>query len=214
MAMISRLPILTGLCLALLASCGRQTTDGGKADSASPQAADALPEKVTFNAHIRPIFSDTCFACHGFDAKTRKEDLRLDTSEGAYAKLKDSDQHAIVPGKPNESAILAHIFSNDPDEIMPPLDFHKTLTAHQKALVRRWIEQGAEYQQHWSFIPITKSPPPSSTALDRRINCLPNTPASAMPSSNAAPAMPTRWSPKHYLRTKSPPSASCRAATG
>ncbi len=160
MPMTLRFTFLAGLSLALLASCDRQPSEDGKAESASPQAADVLPEKVTFNAHIRPIFSDTCFACHGFDAKTRKEDLRLDTPEGAYAKLKDSDQHAIVPGKPDQSAILAHIFSRDPEEVMPPPDFHKTLTDHQKALVHRWIEQGAEYQKHWSFTPITKTPPP------------------------------------------------------
>lgn len=156
MPMILRFPLLTGLCLALLASCGRQPSDDGKAESASPQAADALPEKVTFNAHIRPIFSDTCFACHGFDAKTRKEDLRLDTPEGAYAKLKDSELHAIVPGKPDQSAILAHIFSRDPEEIMPPPDFHKDLSERQKSLIRAWIEQGAKYEQHWAFTPIVK----------------------------------------------------------
>ncbi len=160
MPMISRLPFLIGLCLALLTSCDRQTPARGKADAASPEALVSLPEKVTFNAHIRPIFSDTCFACHGFDAKTRKEDLRLDTPEGAYAKLKDSDLHAIVPGRPDESAILTHMLSDDPEEIMPPPDFHKTLTSHQKALVRRWVEQGAEYEQHWSFSPITKTPLP------------------------------------------------------
>jgi hypothetical protein len=122
----------------------------------------ALPEKVTFNAHIRPIFSDTCFACHGFDANKREADLRLDTPEGAYAKLKDSEERAIVPGKPNESAILTHIFSNDPDEIMPPPKFHKVLTDHQKSLIRKWIEQGAKYEKHWSFAPIIKPAPPKS----------------------------------------------------
>ncbi len=155
--MIPRHSFLTGLCIALLASCGRRSADEGKADSASPPPADALPEKVTFNVHIRPIFSDTCFSCHGFDAKTRKEDLRLDTPEGAYAQLKDSEIHAIVPGMPEESAILARMLSDDPEKVMPPPDFHKTLTDRQKALVRKWIEQGAEYEKHWSFIPITKS---------------------------------------------------------
>lgn len=160
MPMMSRLPFFTGLCLALLASCDRQPAVGGKSAAVSPPTADVLPEEVTFNAHIRPIFSDTCFSCHGFDPKSRKADLRLDTPEGAYAKLKDSDMHAIVPGKPNESAILAHMFSADPEEVMPPPEFHKNLTSHQKALVRRWVEQGAKYEQHWSFIPITKTPLP------------------------------------------------------
>ncbi len=128
--------------------------------------ANEIPESVTFNAHIRPIFSNTCFACHGFDAKTRKENLRLDTPEGAYAKLKNSEKRAIVPGKPDESAILERIFSNDPDEVMPPPEFHKDLTATQKSLVRAWIEQGAKYEEHWSFSPLVKTsiPQPSANA--------------------------------------------------
>lgn len=159
--MIPRLPVFAGLCLALLASCERQPLGGHDANSGVSHASGSLPEKVTFNAHIRPIFSDTCFACHGFDANTRKEDLRLDTPEGAFAKLKNSDSHAIVPGKPDESAILARMFSADPDEVMPPPDFHKDLTDHQKALVHRWIEQGAEYEEHWSFTPVRKTSPPA-----------------------------------------------------
>ncbi len=137
----------------LLTACERNSA----ANVPGPAAdAAALPEKVTFNAHIRPIFSDTCFACHGFDAKKRKADLRLDTPEGGYAKLKDSEERAIVPGRPDESAILQHIVSNDPDEVMPPPDFHKVLTERQKSLIRKWIEQGAKYEKHWSFTPITK----------------------------------------------------------
>lgn len=124
---------------------------------AAPVAAGPeLPEKVTFNAHIRPIFSNTCFSCHGFDAKTREADLRLDTPEGAYAKLKDSDEFAIVPGKPDESAVLKRIFSSDAEDVMPPKDFHKDLTDRQKALVRAWIEQGAKYEEHWAFSPVVK----------------------------------------------------------
>lgn len=118
--------------------------------------APDVPEVVTFNAHIRPIFSNTCFACHGFDAKTREADLRLDTPEGAYAKLKDSDEFAIVPGKPDESAVLKRIFSTDAEDVMPPKDFHKDLTDRQKVLVRVWIEQGAKYEEHWAFSPVVK----------------------------------------------------------
>jgi hypothetical protein len=155
-----RLSCLPAPLLALLVGCDRPAADTNSLISTPPASLSTLPEKVTFNAHIRPIFSDTCFSCHGFDPGTREADLRLDTPEGAYAKLSDSDQHAIVPGKPDESAIIARMFSKDPDEVMPPPTFHKDLTDHQLALVRRWIEQGAEYQDHWSFVPVTRPTPP------------------------------------------------------
>jgi len=154
------LPIPLILTVVLSSACKREISAIAPSADRTEAATGGLPDKVTFNAHIRPIFSDTCFACHGFDANTREADLRLDTPEGAYAKLADSDIHAIVPGKPDESAILTRMFSTDPDEVMPPPDFHKDLTDHQKALVRRWIEQGAEYQEHWSFTPVTKAPLP------------------------------------------------------
>ncbi len=147
------LPVL--LCAVLNSSCDRKTV--AVAASNVPAKPDqSIPDEVTFNAHIRPIFSDTCFACHGFDAKKRKADLRLDTPEGAYAMLKDSEERAIVPGKPDESAVLKHIFSTDPEEVMPPPEFHKPFSEHQKNLVRAWIEQGAKYEEHWAFTPIVK----------------------------------------------------------
>ena len=134
-----------------------------KAVAVRPNPAP-VPEKVSFNAHIRPIFSDTCFACHGFDQAHRKADLRLDTSEGAYAKLKDSEERAIVPGKPEESAVWQRIASGDPEVTMPPPDFHKVLAPEQKELVRRWIEEGAEYQDHWAFAPVERPPVPHVAA--------------------------------------------------
>ncbi|MEO5914163.1 MAG: PSD1 and planctomycete cytochrome C domain-containing protein [Luteolibacter sp.] len=148
-------------CLALLpvflnSGCDQKSS----AATVSNVTGDPLPKQVTFNAHIRPIFSNTCFACHGFDAKKREADLRLDTPEGAFAKLKDSEERAIVPGKPDQSAILKRIVSTDPDEVMPPKDFHKDLTDQQKRLIRAWIEQGAKYEQHWAFTPVVKSPVP------------------------------------------------------
>lgn len=135
---------------------------GAAAPAQATNPAD-IPDEVTFNAHIRPIFSNTCFACHGFDKSHRKADLRLDTPEGAYAKLKDSEIRAIVPGKPEESAIWKHISSTDPEEVMPPPEFHKDLTSVQKSLIRRWIEQGAKYEQHWAFSPVRKPVPPAVT---------------------------------------------------
>ncbi len=152
-------------CLAILAaalSTGcEQKSVAADSNTVPRLPGEALPKQVTFNAHIRPIFSDTCFACHGFDAKTREADLRLDTPEGAYAKLKESDERAIVPGKPDESAILKRIFATDPEEIMPPRDFHKDLTERQKSLVRTWIEQGAQYEEHWAFTPVERPPVPT-----------------------------------------------------
>ncbi len=151
MRMLPYLAVLTAILNTGCDEAGSAAPGVGRA-----QVPDTLPEAVTFNAHIRPIFSDTCFACHGFDAKTREADLRLDTPEGAYARLKDSDERAIVPGKPDESAILKRIFSNDTEDVMPPKEFHKDLTARQKLLVRAWIEQGAEYEQHWAFSPVER----------------------------------------------------------
>jgi hypothetical protein len=147
------LPVL--LCVVLNSGCDRKIAAVVASDvPAKPD--QSIPNEVTFNAHIRPIFSDTCFACHGFDAKKRKADLRLDTPEGAYAKLKDSEERAIVPGKPDESAVLKHIFSTDPEEVMPPPEFHKPFNEQQKNLVRAWIKQGAKYEEHWAFTPIVK----------------------------------------------------------
>jgi mono/diheme cytochrome c family protein len=127
---------------------------------ASAQGAE--PERISFNQHIRPIFSDKCFSCHGFDAKHRKADLRLDTAEGAYA---DNDGvRAIVPGDLEKSEAWKRILSKDEDEVMPPPDSHKTLSEAERALIKRWIEQGATYQKHWSFEAPAKSAPPATNA--------------------------------------------------
>lgn len=99
-----------------------------------------------FNRDIRPILSDRCFVCHGFDAKARKEDLRLDVAEGAYAKK------AIVPGKPLESEAWKRITSSDPEKVMPPSDSFLKLSDPEKALIKRWIEGGAVYQPHWALV--------------------------------------------------------------
>ena len=107
-------------------------------------------KEIDFNRDIRPILSDKCVFCHGPDKEQRQADLRLDTRDGAMA---DLDGHsAIVPGKPDDSELVKRILSTDEFEQMPPPDSKRSLSKEEKQLLIEWIEQGAEYQQHWSLI--------------------------------------------------------------
>jgi len=113
-----------------------------------------LPKKVDFNFHIKPIFSDRCFTCHGPDENARKADFRLDIEEFAFALLDSAtDRHAIVPGSVKKSHLLKRIASEDPDFMMPPPESNLQISDYEIALIERWIEQGAEWKPHWSFIP-------------------------------------------------------------
>ncbi len=112
----------------------------------------ASARKIDFNYEIRPILSDKCFNCHGPDPRKRKAGLRLDTKAGAFAKLK-SDGHAIVPGNLDESELVARITAEDEIDRMPPTSLGRTLTPREIDLLKRWIEQGAEWKDHWAFIP-------------------------------------------------------------
>jgi hypothetical protein len=116
--------------------------------------------KVGFNRDIRPILSTNCFFCHGPDEKKREAKLRLDVRESALA---DNDgSRAIVPGQPDQSELLARVLSHDKDDAMPPPKSKRLpLSADQIATLRKWIAQGAEYENHWAFIPLRREPPPS-----------------------------------------------------
>lgn len=161
-------PRFTFLGLALLlAGCDGLAKKG--ADSSPPaelEAAFTLPEKVSFNEHIQPILSEYCYHCHGPDSKTREpkdSPLRLDRVEDAFA-VRDDGRPVIIKGKPAESKLMGLIRCADPDMIMPPPKSHKVLKRVEIALLERWIEQGAEYEPHWSFAPIRKPEPPSAGA--------------------------------------------------
>ena len=129
-------------------------------------AADQADDTVRFNRDIRPIMSDTCFHCHGFDAKSRKADLRLDIREFAL-KAGKSGEIAIVPGKPEASEIIKRIFTKDEDDLMPEKASHKSLTPEQKELFRRWVKQGALYEDHWAYTPLKPVAVPSMPAGGR-----------------------------------------------
>src|SRR5438094_8882764 len=116
--------------------------------------ARAGTNDVQFNRDVRPILSENCYACHGPDKNQRKAKLRLDVREVAL------EHEAIVPGKPAESKLVQHIFSTDPEEIMPPPKTQKTLAPPQKDLLKQWIAQGAEYEPHWAYIQLRRAPVP------------------------------------------------------
>ena len=111
--------------------------------------------KLSFSADVLPILAENCFVCHGFDAQARQADLRLDTREGVLA-----TDGVVVPGQADASELVQRVESADSEHIMPPPDSGKRLTRQQKATLRRWIEEGAEYAGHWSFTAPEQVTPP------------------------------------------------------
>jgi hypothetical protein len=107
---------------------------------------------ISYNFDIRPILSDKCFACHGPDAQNREAGLRLDVSEGAFAKLQDGKSVAIFPGQPEKSELYKRITSADPSYQMPTPESHLGLLSDTEiGLLKKWIEQGGKYEKHWAF---------------------------------------------------------------
>ena len=123
---------------------------------------------IRFNRDVRPILSENCFACHGQDAKHRKAKLRLD--ERAEALADRDGVRAIVPGDLEKSEAWARIISKDEDEVMPPPKSHKKLTLEDKDVLKRWIEQGAEYEVHWSFTAPQKQQVPKVSGTENPID--------------------------------------------
>ncbi|MGB6041793.1 MAG: DUF1549 domain-containing protein, partial [Pirellulales bacterium] len=109
----------------------------GEPDSTTP---------VDFGRDVRPILAEHCFACHGPDANKREAELRLDVRDSAV------ESEAIVPGDASASELVRRINEQDPDEIMPPPETKKPLTAAQKDKLQRWIAAGAQYSEHWAFV--------------------------------------------------------------
>ncbi len=132
------------------------------------QPAISSAQDVQFNRDIRPLLSDRCFACHGPDAGHREGKLRLDVTDGPEGAYRARDGvAAIQPGSPEESSVWRRLVSSDPDDIMPPADAHqKPLTAREKELFRKWIQDGGRYQDFWAFIPPKKPALPENADKD------------------------------------------------
>ncbi|MDP1796968.1 MAG: DUF1549 domain-containing protein, partial [Planctomycetaceae bacterium] len=120
-------------------------------------------EKIHFSREILPILSDKCFHCHGPDEESRAADLRLDTKDGLFRR--HDDIYTVVPGKADRSELVRRILSTDPDEMMPPPASNRSLTLQQKALLQRWVDEGAEWGVHWAFV--APGHPTPSTKNDR-----------------------------------------------
>ncbi|HEX4049891.1 MAG TPA: DUF1549 domain-containing protein [Steroidobacteraceae bacterium] len=180
-------PVLAGLavascCLsfALLSGCNSAVASSdSKAAPPSPSEVAARLAKLTaglkpitgtidFNEQIRPIMSEGCFACHGPDANMRKAGLRLDYADPAEAPLPDNPSgHAVVPGHPEQSEIIARITSSDPKERMP--HGAPALKPQQIQMIAEWIKQGAPYEPIWSLIAPKATPVPNVGALQSRV---------------------------------------------
>jgi hypothetical protein len=137
-------------------------------------AVPASAQTVDFNRDVRPILSNNCFACHGPDEKVRKAELRLDTREGALAKI--DDHFAVVPGKPELSELLKRVSSDKASQLMPPAKTGKKLSKAEIDILSRWIKEGGNYSKHWSYVPPVRPELPAvknaawaKTPLDRFI---------------------------------------------
>lgn len=155
-------------CL-LVTSCQKPASNASAEPSSTPAAANDpatatpvpvshLPETISFNEHVQPILSEYCYHCHGPDSGTREPKsapLRLDIEADAFAP-RENGKPVIIKGKPAESDLVKRMHEKDPELIMPPPNSHKELGPEQIAILEKWIEQGAPYEAHWSFIPVKR----------------------------------------------------------
>lgn len=163
----------------------------------APSFCQAADSPIDFNRDIRPILSENCLACHGFDEESREADLRLDRFDDA------TESGAIVPGNSQESEFVQRIISDDLDLVMPPPDSEKQLSEDQIELLRKWIDQGAIYQQHWAWRPLQRPQVPGQEstaheALSSGANAIDAFLKAGWEANDAAPVSPA--TPRERLR--------------
>ncbi len=120
------------------------------------QAMSHLPDKLDYNIHVKKILSDKCFSCHGPDSKKQEADLRLDIAEAAYSKITENGLKAIKPGNIAKSEVANRILSADADYRMPTPESHLALTAAEKAIILKWIDQGQPTNRTGRFVVASK----------------------------------------------------------
>ncbi|MCF2517409.1 DUF1553 domain-containing protein [Dyadobacter sp. CY351] len=144
---ISVKAILFASCVLGMLACGPELPQDVQL------AYEELPEKLDYNQHVKPVLSDKCFACHGPDKAKQKAGLRLDLQEAAYSDLPENKgKVAIDPGSLKNSEVFHRILSGDPNYMMPTPASHLSLNAREKAILIKWIEEGAAYKPHWAFV--------------------------------------------------------------
>jgi len=139
---------LTTLVVSICLACLYLFLPAASADDSRPIGPGAANPPIDFDREVRPILSDNCFACHGPDENQRKAKLRFDTKEGAFAK-----PGVITPGDASKSKLYQRVSSKDQDVVMPPPSSEHRLTEKQIETIRRWIDEGARWDEHWAFIP-------------------------------------------------------------
>ena len=152
-------------------------------------AYDQLPQALDFNIHVKPILSDKCFLCHGPDKANQKAGLRLDIAEAAHGELPENPGfRAITKGNLKKSQLFHRIISDDPEVTMPSPESNLKLTAYEKAVLVKWIEDGAEYKPHWAFIKPETNVPPKVVSEDWVKNPIDNFVAKKLERNNLQPS--------------------------
>ena len=150
---------------------------------------EKLPKDIDFNIHVKPILSDKCFICHGPDEAKIEAGLQLHTQELAFAELKESPgKFALLPGNLNRSEVFHRIVSEDPNYVMPEPGSHLSLTDKEKAILIKWIEQGAGYEEHWAYIKPKEYDVPEVDNKELVVNPIDNFVLSRLEQENLGPA--------------------------
>ncbi|MEM8764397.1 MAG: PSD1 and planctomycete cytochrome C domain-containing protein [Bacteroidota bacterium] len=150
---LRQIPLYWVIILLVLAIVGCKDKASEYTEIGDELAFQQLPDSVDYSFHIKPILSDRCFACHGPDKNAIEAGLSLNSAEDAYAPLgENKDRYGIVPGDVENSEILKRIFAEDNGILMPPPESNLILSEYEKALLKKWVAQGAQYKTHWAFV--------------------------------------------------------------